>query len=1018
MERPGSYRFGEFTLDAARYELRRGGEVVEVQPKVFDLLVLLVSQADGVVPQREILAALWPDVVVSEASLSKAVAAARRALGDDSRKQAWIQTVRGRGFRFVGTVVAVARAPETAVAATEPATALVGRRDVLAPIERAVAEASAVAGRLVLLAGEAGVGKTSVAREAARRAADAGVRVLHGWCPEGAETPALWPWLRALRTLFEGCTPAEREQLAAGLGLGLDDLAALLPVLQTRTGAASLPREPLDPSQARFRLLDTATEILRRAASARATLVVLDDFHRADSASLALLEFVKRDLADAPLALLVAFREDELAEGHPLRGLARGVGAVAIRLSGLAPDEVAELAGRELDRTVTPAEARAIHEATGGNPFFVKELVRSLGAAPDGDLSAALGRGRLPSGVRELLDRRLASLAADCVELLQLAAVAGREIEPVLLARVADRPVEAVLESIEEAERSGVLRAAQGGLRFAHDLLRETLLARVPAGERAALHRRIGEALAALPAADAPAPARIAWHLCAGAAAGGAERAVEQALDAAAHATAHHAPDEALDLLRHAQGALAFASEGVEPLRLRLLLGMGESQAALGQRAEARASLLRALEAARALGDSEALARGALALGGPELSPEVGVHDPELVAALEEALGALPAEPLDLRVRVLVRLAVAVHPSESPERAERLAAAIVEVAETARDPAARAHALYGRRWLRTGPDELETRLAESDAIMRLGGEARRRELELAGRSCRFLDLVELGRLAEADRDLAAYARLAESLAVPRYRYRTLLYRTLRLHLDGRLAEAEALAMEALRLGQRFGAEDAPTAALLIVTTNRRLQGRLAEMAGAFDAALARAPSIGALRAAICLVQAEVGRSEEARAGLEASLRGFAGHARRDSFWIMTAAVLGECALQLGAREAAAGIGRVLAPYGGRLLIFGMGVVCWGAVDRIVGRLALATGDLDAAEGHLAKARRLETDAGARCWLGWTELARAELALRRGDGAAMARRLERARGWARALEMPALVRAADALRGAV
>ncbi len=749
---PRTYRFGAFELDEPRFELRRAGERVELQPKALDLMLYLLSHRDRVVSKAELLKQLWPDVVVSEASLSKAVSSARRALGDSGGQQRCIETVRGRGFRFLARVeehaASRAAAAEAAGDHTPPTfdadRGFVGREAVLSAIADALAAADRGTGRVILLAGEAGIGKTRTAHEAAARARAAGARVLTGWCPEGEGTPALWPWLQVLRQLVEDADPGP---LTAGLGEGVADLAALLPALRERLsdlGAAA----PIDPAQARFRLFDTAGAILTRAARERVHLLVLDDVHWADRASLLLLDFLSHVIAAARIALVVTYREDELTPADALADLSRGPAGRPLTLDGLSCGEVARLLEVELGRPVEASVAAAIHERTEGNPFFVKELARGIAAHPAPDPAPPLGAAAaLPAGIRELLRRRLERLTPPCAEVLLIAAAMGRDVDVALVAAVAGLAPDALLERLDEARAAHLLRAGPAGYSFAHALVREALLDRIPAAERSRLHRRIGEALEARHRDDLePHLARLALHFCEGALSGAGERAVAYARRAGDRAAALLAPDEAASHYGRALDVHALLALPDDRERCELLLALGEAQMRSGQRHEGRETLRRAADRARSLGAAELLGRAALASGGLELAPSGGVHDPELIALLEDALAMLPASDSTLRVRLLVRLSIAL----CWTRLDRSAELVQEAVTAARrlgEPAALAYALYTHRWSLLSPTDLEARLADGDEMLELGRRSGRRELQLAARSCRFMDLIELGRIA-------------------------------------------------------------------------------------------------------------------------------------------------------------------------------------------------------------------------------------------------------------------------------
>ncbi len=959
--------------------------MVELQPKALDLLLHLLRHRDRIVLKNELLVQLWPGVAVSEASLSKAVSAARRAVDDSGDRQCWIGTLRGRGFRFVGAVeeheaptsAAADGARDRTAGPREPEGGFVGREDVLDAIAAALSAAGQGAGGLILLAGEPGMGKTRTAQEGAARCRSKGCVVLTGWCAEREGAPALWPWQQPLRQL---AVDSDLLSLSGGLTAGMADLGELLPALDRRQPDL-VAHAPLDPEQARFRLFDTITELLKRATRAAPHLLVLDDFHWADRASLLLLGFLAREIPAMRLVVLVTYRADDLAIGHPLLDLSRRPECSAVVLAGLDRAEVARLVEMEIGRPIEAADAAAIHARTGGNPFFVKELALArrgqLDAAP-----SALFSSPLPGGIRAVLRQRLERLSCACSEMLVVAAAMGHDLDLGVLASAVGERADALLERLDEAQAAHVVRPGDSGYSFAHALVRDALLEAIPSAERARLHRRIGEAIEARYGGDLDAHlSQLAYHFCEGAPSGGAERAIAYAQRAAERAAQVLAADEAAAHYRRALEVESLLVARDDRARCELLLGLGEAQVNAGQGQGGRETLRQAADLARRLGGGELLARAALASGGLELSTEVGVYDPDLVKLLEEALAALPAAESALGVRVLVRLSIALLWAQAFDRCTELVARAVAAARRIDNPAALAYALYTHRWSLMGPDNLEPRLAASDEMLQTARQADHRELELAARSCRFLDLTELGRVYEADRELAVYERLAGQLRVPRYRWRARFYRTMRMLLEGRFAEAEQLALQAMTEEERFKPADAGQVFGTQLGTLRREQDRAAEMEPVLQNLVDRYAAAPAFRAGLALAHADMGRLADARDGFETFAVDQFQSVPRDYVWLPSLVILAEVCARLGDGARAATLYDLLRPYAPRTVLIGAGVVCWGALDRFLGSLAVTAGNQEAGRRHLEEALRMNTRMGARPWVGWTHYDLARLMLR-------------------------------------
>ena len=429
---------------------------------------------------------------------------------------------------------------------------LVGRDDQLAALDEILAGARGGRGRVVLVAGEPGIGKTRLAEEAARRGAAAGMRVAWGRCHEGDGAPALWPWAQVLRQLAAELAPG---QLAAMLGPSAAWIGQLMPEL---AGPAQ-PARPLpmaDLAAARFQLNQAAAGLLRRLADSRPLLVVVDDLHWADVPSLSLLAFLAAELKDARLAVLGTYRDVELLAGlllaDTLGALAREPVVERIPLGGLDRDDVGRLITRTIGGRPPEPLVEAVADRCGGNPFFITELLRLLQserrlAGPD---AAAAARREVPVGVRDVLRRRLARLPEQTGTLLMVAAVAGRGFDLDLVEAVTGLDDEPAVDAAEAAVLAGLVleddRAA-GRYRFAHALVRETIYEDISRARRARLHARVVDALVAVRGAEPEPAAEMAYHCWQAAPVIGAARALPHLVRAgeqAAAQLAYEAADE------------------------------------------------------------------------------------------------------------------------------------------------------------------------------------------------------------------------------------------------------------------------------------------------------------------------------------------------------------------------------------------------------------------------------------------------------------------------------------------
>ena len=340
----------------------------------------------------------------------------------------------------------------------------VGRGRELGGLEAALEDALAGGGRLVLLAGEPGIGKSRLADELMATARSRGASVAVGRCWEAGGAPAYWPWVQSLRAHLREMEP---EALRAQLGAGAADLAQLLPEL--RDLFPDLPEPPaLESEGARFRLFEAVTSFLRTATQPRPLVLVLDDLHAADEPSLLLLQFVAREIADSGVLVVCAFRDVDPTMREPLASalaeLVREPHTTQLELTGLSDADVAQYI--ELSTGVEPAPrlVEAIQAETEGSPLFVTETVRLLDA--EGQIADSDAQLRIPPGIRAVIDQRVGRLPERCRSLLVPAAVMGREFELEALTRLSGLAPEELLDALDEAmpARDRRNREVDGGL--------------------------------------------------------------------------------------------------------------------------------------------------------------------------------------------------------------------------------------------------------------------------------------------------------------------------------------------------------------------------------------------------------------------------------------------------------------------------------------------------------------------------------------------------------------------------
>jgi DNA-binding SARP family transcriptional activator len=519
-----------------------------------------------------------------------------------------------------------------------PGGLLVGYEQELTALEDVLERALVGQGRVALLSGEPGVGKTRLADELSRVAQARGADVIWARCWNGGSTPAFWPWTQVLRALVVDRDPAA---VRAELGERVGDLAQLLPEL------GSAQTDVADPQEARFRLFDTASAFIRRAALARPLVLVFDDLQAADPSTLALLGFIGSSSPDTPLLLLGTYRDTDVAGNdaliEALTEMTRSSDCVQLVLTGLTGEDTAHFV--ELSSGIAPMGtlAAAIQDASAGNPLFVTELVRLLQSENRLHELGADDALVLPRGIDQVIARRLQQLSPDARNTLSLAAVIGTEFDGAVLGQAAETDPAELLRQLEEAHAARIIERGTGEVHsFSHDLVRQSLYGALPAAERNQAHLAAALAIERL---EPDSVADLAHHYGAALPLGDPSAAIRYttlAADAAAELLAY---EDAAALYRRAiEVALAHGSDKPTLSELYLKLAEQSSQARDGEGAGA------ALDRAEAVagGELPPALRGRIELARAEYDVfnacAIGRERLEEVIAMYEQMGDIAGQ--------------------------------------------------------------------------------------------------------------------------------------------------------------------------------------------------------------------------------------------------------------------------------------------------------------------------------------------------------------------------------------
>ena len=839
---------------------------------------------------------------------------------------------------------AVELPPELATRAHTP---LVGRGREMSELEQLWLAATGqpagdTPGRIVLMVGDPGIGKTRLAAELARRVHAQGACVIAGRAPQ--ETLVAYQlFVEALRQYLLNVPMAELQATTRDYG---SELARLIPELRRRAPDLPLP-SPAEPETDRYRLFEAVVGILSSISARAPVLLVLDDLQWADRPTLLLLRHLARASDPARLLILGAYRATEATAesfGDALAELKRERLISEIEVGGLSELDTAELVQVWTGEAPSHAFAHALHSETEGNPLFIEEIVRHLAEAGVRASEAGareLQRFGLPENVKQVIARRLGRLSAQATEWLRVAAVIGRDFDATLHERVVALGEDEYLNALDEALSAGLVveTGSDASYSFSHALIRETLYEGMSAARRARIHRRVGEALEAGAGSDRNLVA-LAHHFTRAAGAEDVDKAITYACRAGEWATRMLAHEEAGEQYTHALEVLDRFQPDALARRCELLLLIGEARVRSGERVLALLAFAEAAELAESLGDNVSLARAAIGSSRRYIQ-QPGVVETEVIELLRRALAATEGELSVIRVRLLARLCGALYYSPERGQMQALSDEALALAQELDDPEARAHACAASRRTLWSPAKLQARVEASTEMLTCARNAGDLELELQAHAWLAVDLLESGDRDAVDAQMDSFVAGAERLRQPLFTWHATIWEAMCAQLAGDLGHAEDLAADALAIGAgSITARDYHAVQILAI---RREDGRMAGL----DAGIRRLGDGYAVRpvwrAALAMVEWESGRAEEAQTHIDMlSERGFA-DIPLDGDWLTTMALAADVCAGLGDEPTAAIMHEQLLPYVQANVVIGLGAACLGSVATFAGRLAATIG---------------------------------------------------------------------------
>ncbi len=876
---------------------------------------------------------------------------------------------------------------------------LVGRVAELVAFEQAWERVEGGNRQAVFIGGEPGAGKTRLAAEVAGTLADHGVAVLVGSSTADADVPYA-PFAAALDRLLIAAPPGSMADALEDAGPQLRRLTVQVDRHLPDSGPAE------QDGIARRALFDALTGFLRRLAIDRPIALILDDLHWAQLPTLAMLEHVLNGCADVRMLVVATFRTTEpdrsdelttrLAELHRFDGIRR------LDLAGLDTEAIAEFVGRT--QQLAPASARTaaalLRDKTGGNPFFLTELVNDLEIR--GGIATLGVQQTVPASIGDAIGRRLGGLGVTVREVIEQAAVLGETFDLPALIATSESDLTATLAAIDSAEAVGLVRAvhdSDGEFSFVHALTREAVLGGMAASRLRIMHARAAEALEGR--ADPSVVPRLANHYLRAHVLGYHEQALRYARQAARMAEQSLAYEDAAKWFERAASlpALSLAD------RARMDLDAATNHVRAGDFAQARAIY----ERISAMDDP--LIRLEAAVGYEDANWRRGQADSKAADLLASALESCGLTADDPRfVQALGSFGRALAFAGEAARAREIGSHAIERARIADEPAVMLHTLKTSLWHGLTPEMCEIQLERSAEASRIA--ISRRDYEALGAASHFRAMVSY--LAGRPDDLAASTadmRRAQACGQPVFGFVGACVEQALAYLRGDFAGAQRWSDIALRTGDLFGAEDIEGSHGVQMFMIRRESGDLKRFAGFVDGSETFAGRwVPGLLALYTELECEVGMTR----ALNHLLNRNPGDRTDEAQWPMELVFMVEAALTLGNREAIHTLRPFVARYVGKNLVAGQFVALFGSADRYLARIAALGGDKGAAERHFGAALEMDRRMGSMVHVTETLARQALFAASRGRTDEARRLADEARGIAAPIGQVRVLDLVDAL----
>ncbi len=952
------------------------------------------------------------DLLIRKASRLRKEGKSIRAIADDLGVH---RSSVHRALKSLESSTATSRSDFAGITAAD----FVGREREFGELASLLADAISGDGRLALLSGEPGIGKTRLAAEFSDLARSRDCLVLWGRSHGNDGSPPYWPWIQALKGLV---IELSDQSLADCLGSNGPELANLVPDFQSPGRDLGTVSALEFPRQAKYRLFNAVSSFLQRVSSLKPVVIVLDNLHWTDRDSLLLYQFVANEVDRHRICIVATYRDTDLVFGNNLAeifdGLPRSPVLRRFTLGRLSYEETSAYLDYALGTRPPQALLDGIFNSTEGNPLFVAETVRML--IQEHGVDGGLGNGyrelavRIPEGVKEVIGRRINAVSDDAGMLSRVASVIGREFSAAELAHclveLPDDRFDRTLSEVIAAAFMQEVSEEPGRFRFSHELVRATLYDSLSHRTRADMHLRVADFLAETASDDPAAMSRIAHHYARTARESSASVAIDYLVRAGSAATEASAYEDAQSHLKFALELLDRWQPANLARRGEILLQLGLAQRKSGAFLQARESQAAAAEIARRTGDFDLQTTAAIDFAESGFYP--GITGRDAVQILEDVLDRGPLEDTPANARLLGVLSRALIFAGQIERATEKAGSALQMARRIGDVAVLARAVREAifpMWPR--PDLIHERVRMAEELISLARALGDDELLSDAHGFRLFCSLELGQIETVDADIDAKHTIGLRIRSPEILYMVEAWRSMRALLAGDFAEAERRAVLAENTGSRLQAYGVDGVFGLQMFSIRREQGRLGEIAPMVSAMAADGQGGSTWQPGLAVIYSELDMEDEARHVFDSLADDDFAMVPKDALWLVSMSFLADTCAYLRDSARAETLYRMLEPYAGRAASAGSAVVCFGAVDRDMANLAATMTDRERSIAHYESAIELNSAMGAAPWLARTrhDYARALVSFGQGGDIKRVRSLlEQARRSADSMGMTSLV----------